>query len=194
MTTNLRYLIFLIVGVISALVGAAENLHQFVPYFWIPFLIFVYLNSLVDRYQYVALQVAKVCVIEKSPHPSGTDIQILHENLIPNWTARVYFLSCVVECISFFLLLFTQGWIAVIISYILLFIFGFLSDFIPFLKRDFYLKQILGIQNYVELNTMRFQQQIDQCSVSVNEVKETLGEASMTGNPNQWFFERSQNV
>ena len=194
MTTNLRYLIFLVVGVASVLVGVAEGLLQFVPYFWMPLLIFFYLNNVVDRYQYVALQIAKVCIIENSPNPNGADIQILHANLIPDWTARVYFLSCAVEFISFFLLLFTQGWIAVVISYALLFILGFLSDFIPFIKKDYYSKQIQVIQNYVELNTMRFQQQIDQCSVSVNEVKETLEEASLSENPNQWFFERSQNV
>ena len=194
MTSNLRYLIFLVVGVVSALIGAAEGLRQFVPYFWIPFMIFAYLNSFVDRYQYVALQIAKVCVVDNSPHPRGTDIQILQENLIPDWTGRVYFSSCVIECICFLLLLFTQGWIAVIISYILLFTFGFMADLIPFVKGDFYSQQILRIQDYVERNTMRFQQQIDECSVSVNEVKETLKQASLSENPNQWFFERGENV
>lgn len=193
MISNFRYLVFLVAGIASSLTGAAESITEFIPYLWIPFLAFVYLNNIVDRYQYVALQIAKVCIKEKAQNPGPLDIQILHENLIPNWVSRIYLMSCVMEYVSFFLLLFTQGWIAVIISYGIFIGLGIVSSFIPFLKKDYYSKQIERIQDYVEIHTMKFQQQIGGCSVNVNEVKETLNKVAASANPNNWFVERLQN-
>lgn len=188
MFTNRRYIVFILIFTLALISGAVGSNPSFSFVCWLPFLCFFVAMTSVDAHQYVALQLAKVCLVGTISPFRDRDEQLLWENLIPCRIARLYQLGVIFEFVSFGVLLFLQGWKSVIIAYVIYMILGMFSGLIPFVFKGYYKFELWNITNYVTINPTFFNQRICECSIGVNEVREVLELAGKQKNLNKWFF------
>jgi hypothetical protein len=97
---------------------------HFVPLAWVPFLIMLAAYKYLDRHQWAALRVARMVLLERHGQIDPVTAQAIQTVLIPHRVAPVMALYQLMFVSAFALLLFYQGWLTAILTFLGVFVLG----------------------------------------------------------------------